>query len=77
MLILMYKSSLYTYDSLTFHKRSLIIASSGHISNVKDTSLSLINPELNCKSKLGKNGFLPKTNSLNISGESEEVYFTL
>jgi hypothetical protein len=62
---------------LTFHKRSLIIASSGHISKVKDTSLSLINPELNYRSKLGKNGFLPSTNSLKISGESDEEYFTL
>lgn len=54
-----------------------MIPSSGHISKVKDTSLSLINPELNYRSKFGKNGFLPSTNSLTMSGESYDEYLTL
>ena len=55
------------FYSFASQSRSFIMKSSGHMFNSSSTFLSFIKPEPYVKSKFGKNGYRPNTNSLSNS----------
>lgn len=65
------------FYSFTSQSKSLIMNSSGHMFNSSSTFLSFIKPEPYVKSKFGKNGYRPITNSLSKSDYPEIEYLTL